>query len=226
MLHKIIVSSVVSLGGLYLFYGLHKIPQIKTETMDYEIFLYKPFQGDYWSMRTVLADLKKEFSDISTSEFTLGGFYYDNPRNMHDRTHGRVALGGFLYLKNKAIAEEFLTNHPEYASLEMKPMDAIETDFHYSNYLSFKLSRMMKTRSKLYRYGFKNHYFSQGDKSLIGLIELYPYLTGQENKIKIILPYGKNTEQFKSLIKLPEPKLKSYQYPGIIGDFNYIFFNK
>jgi len=56
------------------------------------------------------------------------------------------------------------------------------------------------------------------------VLEFYPFLEGGNNSLRVFLPFGENADQFKDLSGLPDPEIKQYQQPGIIGDFNYIFF--
>jgi len=225
MLQKILLSAAATAGAGYMYFGLHKPIKIEETEFGNKLFVYRPFRGDYWNMGPALKKMQQDFSGLDASQVTLAGFFYDNPRNMMDRAAGRAVLGGLFDPSQRAVAEDFLKKHEEFKILETQPVKALSTTFPYRGNMSFRLSRWRKLRSRLYRYGFKNNKFSTGERNLVGLMEIFPFLNGREREIQVILPYGKNVDQFKDLHGFEQPPLKNKaQYPGIIGDFNYIFF--
>ncbi len=225
MLQKVLLSAAATAGAGYIYFGLYKPINVQETELSERLFVYRPFKGDYWDMGPALKKMQQDFSDVSSQQVTLAGFFYDNPRNMMDRTAGRAVVGGLFDPSQRATVEDFLNKHGDFKLLETKPVKTLNTSFPYRGNMSFRLARWRKLRSRLYRFGFKNNKFSNGEKNLVGLMELYPFLNGKERQIQVILPYGKNNEQFKGLHGLDPPMLKNKsQYPGIIGDFNYIFF--
>jgi len=219
------MASAATFGVGYLYFGMHKPTDIRDSELPSRLFVYRPFKGDYWDMGPALKKMSQDFTGFDKDQLTLAAFYYDNPRNMMDRSAGRAVLGGLFDPTQRAVVDDFLKKHEEFRLLETQPVKTLNTEFPYRGYMSFRLSRFKKIRSKAYRYGFKNHKFTNEDRHLVGLMELYPFLNGRERKIQVQIPYGKNVDQFKDLHGMEQPKYKNKaQYPGIIGDFNYIFF--
>jgi hypothetical protein len=225
MLQKILLASIATAGAGYMYFGMHKAIKVDELELNSKLFVYRPFRGDYWDMAPALKKMAQDFQGLDNKQANLAAFYYDNPRNMMDRTAGRAVLGGLFDPTQRATVEDFLRKHEEFKLLETQPVKTLNTEFPYRGNMSFRLSRFKKIRSRLYRYGFKNGRFSNGDRNLVGLMEVYPFLNGGERQIQVYVPYGKNAEQFRDLHGMETPQLKNKaQYPGIIGDFNYIFF--
>jgi len=152
---KFALAALATGTGFVSYFGVHKTPVVKEGELREQVFVYRPFRGDYWDMKPALKKLQYDFEDIKGKKnFMLSGFYYDNPRNLKNRAAGRAVLGGMFELNEKELVDEFLKKHPEYKSFQTKKVDALCSEFPFKNYWSFRLARMKKLRARLYKYGF------------------------------------------------------------------------
>ena len=200
-----ILASIAAGGFAYAYYmGTFRDIQMKDTTLRRQLFVYKDHLGNYKNKDIFLSQVRDDFKELPPNSYTVASVFYDNPLYIKDKNNERSVIGVMADVSQRAAVQQFLMKHPEYHVVETDSMDTVSTQFPYRNMVSFRLMRLKGLYNKLCRFSTEKKDVKSENRFVV---ERYPFLTGGEKTVDVMIPYGPNSNQL-SLSSLLTPTKK------------------
>jgi len=201
---KILASAAAGSLGLAWYMGSFSPVKMDDSKISSQLFVYKDQIGDYKNKASNLLQVKKDLSDISGKNYTITSVFYDNPLYVKDKSKERSVIGAMIDPAERLRVEQFLSKHPDYHVVETSDINTVSTKFPYRNNLSFSFMGWKGLYNRLCRYSTENKNVKSEERFVV---ERYPYLSGGEKVVEVMVPYGNNARQL-NLSALPTPPKK------------------
>jgi len=201
---KILASAAAGGLGLAWYMGSFNPVQMGDSKLNGQLFVYKDQVGDYKNKLYNLAQVKKDLSDLPGKNYTITSVFYDNPLYIKDKNKERSVIGAMIDPSERTKVDRFLLQHPEYHVVETGDLNTVSTKFPYRNSLSFSLMNWKGLYNRLCKYSTEKKEVKSSDRFIV---ERYPYLSGGDKIVEVMVPYGKNAALL-NLSSLPTPTKK------------------
>ena len=187
-LTKLIVAGGVAGAGILLYSGATSKVEINDVAMGDKLFVYKKNNGDYSVLKYVTKQVEMDLKEIAPKGFTLAKISGDSASELEANIEHRPIFGGLFDRSQKEQIERFMMKHPSYNVVELDDLNAVSAKFPYHGSLSKGMMRWKKIYSQISQRAAEKEFRRSGRYFL----ELYPFMTGGEKSIEVMMPYGEN----------------------------------
>ena len=187
-LYKLLIAGSVAGAGLLLYSGVTHQIEVNDTAMGDKLFVYKKNNGDYSVLKYVTKQVEMDLKEITPKGFTLAKLSGGSPSELEANIEHRPIFGGLFDRSQKEQIERFMMKHPSYNMVELDDLNAVSVKFPYHGSLSKGVMRWKKVYSQVFQRAAE-----KGDsRSGRYFLELYPYMTGGEKAVEVMMPYGEN----------------------------------
>lgn len=190
-LSKVLLSLAGAGTGLFIYSGGFQKPEFNEKVIDKKLFVYKKNNGDYSIMKFITKQVTMDLKEIDPKNYTFAKLSGQSSSDLERNYEGRPIFGGLFDISHKSNIDKFLMRHPSYNVVELEDLNALSAKFPHRTGLSSKIMRWKRIYSSLLQHGINSNKINESGPYYM---ELYPYLSGGEKAVEVVMPYGDNAE--------------------------------